>query len=461
MATDTASRLWKRYGKAVIAAAVLLIFSLLLSIVLYLASPDRRDYVTATVSLNYDGVNSGLDPFKSALNLSSFIDEELVSEALGNLGLLEKHDVAEVMENLSISGNTSIDTIDAIVNDTSSGVSLSKSDAPTGYHPSTFTVRLWRNFDRSISARKMRALLNEITRLLSERFNAAYSRSFSSEIIGSLVTNVTHEYLHRLEVDRDIITAIRTYADALYEKYPYFSYEGSNYQTISRKCSNLIDDKVVKVESNITINGLTNRAAWIEENYEYNLLILGYDLDTLNTNLENIEKQITDFEVDSLIYMSSGDSIVKVESRSKETYEELVSRRLEIKSDIAALNSQIEYNTQRLEKIRQSSASAAMHNELRNDFEIIENKTAEISEEFNSLMQAQNEVLTKDMITVTKAKSNFRSLFSVSFIVFAAKRTLIVCLPVVGIAILVSASKKDKKAKKKKETLPDSAQAVS
>ena len=459
MATGTASKLWKHYGKTVIAAAVLLILSLVVSTVLYLVSPDRRDYVTSTVSLNYDGVNSGLDPFRSALDLSSFVDEELVSEALGTLGLLERCDVADVMANLSISGNTSIDTIEAIVNDTSSGVSLSKSDTPTGYHPSSFTVRLWRNFDRSISAKKMRALLNEITRLLSERFVAAYSRSFSSNVVGSLVTNVTHEYLHRLEVDRDIIVAIRNYADFLSEKYPYFSYEGSNYQTIVRKCSNLIDDKVVKVESNITINGLTNRAAWIEENYEYNLLILGYDLATLTTDLENVEKQITDFEVDSLIYMSSGDSIVKVESRSKETYEELVSRRLEIKSEIASLNSQIEYNNQRLEKIRQSSASTAMHNELKNDFEIIENKTAEISEEFNGLMKAQNEIQTRDMVRVTKAESRFRSLFSLSFILFAAKRTVIICLPFVGIAILVSTAKKSKKAKKKKETLPDNAPA--
>ncbi|MBO7376197.1 MAG: hypothetical protein J6V01_03740 [Clostridia bacterium] len=441
---------------AVIAAAAVLVFCFILSVALFYSGPTR-DYATASLTLNYDGINNGLDPYRQALNLSSFVTEDLVAEALGNLDMRDKYKAEDVLNNLTLSGNTSNNTVERILNETSSGVTTSKPDSTTGYHPSTFTVRLWRDFDKGISARKLRALLGEIVRLLSEKFVKTYSRTLDSSLLGGLVSNTTHEYLHRLEVDCDVIDSIYSYSSFLAETYPYYSYEGSNYQTIAKKCSNLITDKADRMRSSITVNGLTNNAAWMPDYYRYNILLLGYTLDTLNVDLKTVEDQIAAFELDSSIYMSSGDSVIKVESKSKETYESLVERRLSINSEIASVTSDIEYFTQRLQKLQTSNSSTELYAALRSDFETLESKIAEISSEFNKMMEAQNAELAGDMVTVSDVKTHFRSVFSLSFIVFAAKRSLIVCLPIIAVLLIFGKPVR----KKKKITADESVEPVS
>jgi len=431
------------------ASALIIAIAIIVSAVAFLSTP-AKDRVYSKVTLSYDGVSSGLDPFKNPLNLFSFVSDDLVGEALGNLGMRDKYDIANVMACLSVSGESSDSTINTILKGSLSDVSVSKADSRTGYYPSTYRITLQRDFDKRISASKMRALLDEITRLLCEKFKQTYSRLHKSEVLDSLVSETTHEYVHRLDVDCDRLRSIQAYADELAEKYPNFSNGNMNYLTVSRKCSDLLSDKAAQIRSFITTNGLTNNTAWLPDYYEYSILMLRYRLTALQSALTSIDGQISSFEVDSTVYLGSSDSVVKVESRSKETYQELVSRRIEIKNEISTSEARIESYTQLLDKIRKSAGSETLAASLRADFEIIENKTDEIAGEFAELLNAQNGILIEGMITAAAAKTEFRTLFSAEFVSYLAKRLLITVTAVAAAGFLVSAFGDKKKKKKKK-----------
>ena len=150
-----------------------------------------------------------------------------------------------------------------------------------------------------------------------------------------------YDYLQQLEIMEEVMQQQSRYALEVDDLLPHFSKDGQGFNDISVRMNSLIDNDVVNLNATITINALTHDIARLITQYQFEIRDLSNNLEKKTEQLERLNKLIDSYEKNEVIYLSTSDTLTKIDGNSSETYDQLVKARKSVSDDITEIESKI------------------------------------------------------------------------------------------------------------------------
>lgn len=406
-------------------------------------------YSYEVIQFDYDGASDGVDPNGNPFNPISFLDDSIIEGALADSGL--NYEVSKVKQYIVIENIVPENIVDeitsyvSVVGDNSSVRDITTSD----YHSVRYRFVLYRDLDKKISISNLNLLLTKIVDKYCDKFYSTYKKSFETESYTKLYRMENYDYIYQVEVFKSRINILRDISRSIYKKHDDFKSDSKTFNDIALRCDQLISNDVSRINNLITLNALSKDVDRLKEYYNYKIEILTYSRTKYTTDLTNITAQLDAYNKDSTVYVGSGENIVKVESNSNETYNELLSRQIEISNNIASINTEITENQRILDDLNNGVAGDAEYNLVRSYITKLGNDYDALEEVFESMLSEYNDkYITNGTISRTGFEFYSTSFFSTTFV----KRVILICTPIgigallaIEISFLASSVKKGKR----------------
>jgi len=315
------------------------IVGLILSAVLFFRDPGPT-YASATLVLTFDGAAEGIAPNGLTFDLQDLDCDDVLSEGLKVSGLDGVYTPEQIRPSLTVQGVYPDDMANQVTHyESLMDFETSRELTVGDYHPTTFNIKLTNTFDRSISREKLTELLEDITAAYRDYFSRVYAYGLDQS--GYIFELENYDYPQQLHIIEGYLASVSAYAQELYEKDPTFRFQGTGFNDISVRLNNLIDNSITQLSADLTINALTRDTDRMLNQYQYNILDLGTQREKKYQELNKLDQLIASYEKNEIIYVSTSDSLTKIDGNSSETYDALVDRRKEVADGITDLGKQI------------------------------------------------------------------------------------------------------------------------
>ncbi len=328
---------WLRNTLCVLIACGIL--GTILSAVLFLTNPDKT-YASASVQFSFDGAAKGLAPNGYPFGISAVASDEVLEKALKDAGMADRYTTEAVSGQIETSGVYPEDIVRQMMTyesllDFSANRELTLSD----YHPTLYTVKLYNGFDPKISKGDLEKLLNAIMDSYKAYFSEVYTAGKNSVSIAYNLAD--YDYPQQLTILTTTMEGAIIYADEMYEKEPALRLNGQGFNDISVRLHSLIDTDISKLSADITMNALTKNTSRLITQYDYEIRSLTNQLNKKNEQLAQLDTLIASYDKNEIIYLSTADSLTKIDGNSSETYDALVASRREVADEITTINNEI------------------------------------------------------------------------------------------------------------------------
>ena len=328
---------WLRNTLCVLIACGIL--GTILSAVLFLANPEKT-YAAANVQFSFDGAAQGTAPNGYSFGISAVSSDEVVEKALEDAGMADRYSAEAVQGQIETSGVYPEDIVRQMMNyesllDFSANRELTVSD----YHPTLYTVKLYNGFDEKISKGDLEKLLHAIMDSYKAYFSKVYTAGQNSVSIAYNLED--YDYPQQLTILTTTMEDAIRYADEMYEKEPALRLNGQGFNDISVRLHSLIDTDISKLSADITMNALTKNTSRLITQYDYEIRSLTNQLNKKNDQLTHLDALIASYDKNEIIYLSTADSLTKIDGNSSETYDALVASRREVADEITTINNEI------------------------------------------------------------------------------------------------------------------------
>ncbi len=294
----------------------------------------------ASMEFSFEGAASGIAPNGYAFDLSKVTSDEVLEAALKDAGMTDKYTVAQIREQMEVQGVYPEDIVEQMTSyESVLDFSANRTVMASTFHPTLYSIVLYNNFDKSISKDDLQKLLGCILSAYKDYFTRTYAAG--SNDIEMQATLKDYDYPQQLTILTHQIEESVTYAEEMYEKKPGLMIGGKGFNSIAVELTNLIDTDISKLSANITINALTKNPDRLIIQYNYEIRSLNNQLDKKNAQLERMDALIKSYDKNEIIYLSTTDSLTKIDGNSSETYDKLVTARKEVADEITTLKSNI------------------------------------------------------------------------------------------------------------------------
>lgn len=328
---------WLRNTLCVLIACGIL--GTILSAVLFLTNPQKT-YAAANVQFSFDGAAQGTAPNGYSFGISAVSSDEVVEKALEDAGMTDRYSAEAVQGQIETSGVYPEDIVRQMMNyesllDFSASRELTVSD----YHPTLYSVVLYNGFDPKISKGDLEKLLHAIMDSYKAYFSKVYTAGQNSVSIAYNLED--YDYPQQLTILTTTMEDAIAYADEMYEKEPALRLNGQGFNDISVRLHSLIDTDISKLSADITMNALTKNTSRLITQYDYEIRSLTNQLNKKNDQLTHLDALIASYDKNEIIYLSTADSLTKIDGNSSETYDTLVANRREVADEITTINNEI------------------------------------------------------------------------------------------------------------------------
>ena len=340
---------------SIVILAICAIIGLALTAVLFTRNPSPTA-ATATLQFTFDGAADGIAPNGSAFDISGIASNDVLSGALRTLSLDQTYKPEDLRLNLVAQGVFPEDMAAQVMNYESLLNFTANRELNVGdFHPTTFNIALYNGFDPSISQSSLEALMKAIMEEYQKYFAKTCANGLST---GMMIFDLDkYDYPQQLDIIQGRLNMMAQYAQEMYEKEPTFRYEGSGFNDISVRLNNLIDSDIARLNADLTMNALTRDTARLLTQYQYEIRDLSNQLEKQTQRLNKMDTLIASYEKNEIIYLSTTDSLTKIDGNSSETYDTLVADRKEVADGITEINSQIDTYQLKLSDLLKEDAS--------------------------------------------------------------------------------------------------------
>ena len=300
------------------------IVGLALTAILFFTKPSPT-YATATLVFTFDGAATGTAPNGTAFDVQDMTLDEVLSKGLQSASLEGTYTPEQIRPDLVISGVYPDDMAEQVMHyESLLNFTASRELTIGAYHPTTFNVALYNNFDKSLTKTQLSSLLKSILDAYRAYFSQVYA--FGLDTSATLFTLEDYDYPQQLQILEKRLTAMSDYALELYDLDPTFRLNGIGFNDISVRLNTLIDSNISRLNAELTINALTKDPARLLTQYQYEIRSLNNQLDKQTLELVKLDKLIASYEKDG---------------NSSETYDRLMGRRKDVADGITDINYQI------------------------------------------------------------------------------------------------------------------------
>lgn len=364
------------------------IAGLALTAAMFFGKPDST-YATATIEFTFDGAANGIAPNGSSFDLSEIGSDEVLTDALKAASLEGTYTPQQLRDSLVVRGVYPEDIAEQATNyESLLDFKTNRATTVGDYQATTYSVELHYDFDKAISRENLEALMQGIMTSYQAFFARRYANGFETRDL--LFDLEQYDYPQQLEIMQRYYEEMAGYAQELYEKEAVFRYKGSGFNDINVRLNTLITSDISRLNAELTMNALTRNVARLTTQYQYEIQDLEISLKKKAEQLERLDALIASYEKDDIIYVSTSESLTKIDGNSSETYDELVVQRKEIADSITQINSQITTLQLKLSDLLKddaaasavaTSASAQSASEEQSDEAAFAEEAAEMTEE--------------------------------------------------------------------------------
>ena len=328
---------WLR--RTIIVLVVCAIVGLALTAALFFGKPDKTT-ASANIQFTFEGAPAGLAPNGRPFNVSEIASDEVLTAALREAGLEGAYTPEQLRLCLTAKGVYPKDMTDQVTSYASLLHFTTSRSAELGdYHPTVFDVSLSSDFDKSISQDKLVALMQNILVAFRNRFAQVYANGLQTDSL--LFTLEQYDYPQQLEILQNHYGMISAYALEVYEWKPTFRWQGVGFNDISVRLNNLINSDIGRLNADLTMNALAKDTVRLLTRYQFEIRELSNQLQKQTEHLKKMDAIIDSYKKNGIIYLSTADTLTKIDGNTSATYDALIERRQEMADDIADINSRI------------------------------------------------------------------------------------------------------------------------
>ena len=449
---------------------VLIICGLLgtiLGAVLFFAEGNRT-YAVSSIQFAFEGSAEGKAPNGYPFDLSGFTTDEVLDAALEASGLTGVYTAEQLRENLTVTGVYP----EKIAEQMTKYVSLldtnaDNSAAVTDYHPTQYEVKLYNDFDKSISSGKMSELLGNILKAYRAYFAKTYAAGLDTT--NPIANLPDYDYAQQMEAISESVDQEIRYAEEVKELAKDFRLNNKGFGDIVTRYENLQSD-IDRLNATITLNAVSKDRTRLRKRYEMEIRELQIQLDSLTEELKQVEAQVNSYDKDGIIYVSANGELNRVGSSASDTYDRLVQTRKKVSDKIAETNAKITLIQARLDDMTGVAANekkagededaaaveqlnmrerAKLKSTVEEKISALTTKKDAILGDFAAMLDAYSAQEINDRtVSTTAVKYKAPSLISGAFIVKALKTAGPICAVgfMVCMVLLIRSRRKEEKA---------------
>lgn len=390
----------------IIAAVVVLMF--IIGVVMMLNTNISDSKITALVSFNYDGIESGLDPKGDTFDVNKIKSPSVIESALTELNMPLDY-VEKIRMNISIQGimpNEDVDKITMYKNIYTEGGSAALSAVQSlldiGYYPTYYVITL-DYVNSGLDLTESKQVLDSILKNYQEYFFITYGYN---EALGNSVVAVDYteyDYPAAIDVFDDTLTTLNEYVRRLSNVSPDFrsGTTGYSFDDLRTTIETLRTVDLYSLSSYVVINNVTNDKTYLLTYYQYEIEQLKREQNIYQSELDSIANSIANYEKDTMLIL--GDGLENSEtsySLMSEKYDELIEQKISKQKELSKCKQQIEYYNDRIEAIDKNGGLSTDENK-----EETEIRLASLNERINNLIDIVNETTDEYYETVTFANA--------------------------------------------------------
>ena len=351
-----------------------------LAAVLFKTNPDKT-YASASIQFTFDGATDGLAPNKQAFRMEEIGTDEVLEAAIETAGLTGTVTPENIRSCLMIRGTYPADMAEQVMSyESLLSFTANRELTENDFHPTVFNLKLLNDFSPALSQSQLTGLMDGIL----GAYKAYFAERYSLNVDLSAVTFDldAYDYPQQLEILAQSMTQLGRYAQELYTLYPNFVYNGTGFNDISVRMTNLAETEVAKLNASITMNALTKDVARLLTQYQYQIQDLNNQLTQQQERLKQLDALIASYDKNEIIYLSTTDSLTKIDGNSSETYDELIGSRKEVADQITAINTRItNYQLRISDLMKETENAKTAQTKAEEKAEELAEETVQLSEE--------------------------------------------------------------------------------
>ncbi len=427
----------------------------------------NRTYAGASIQFSFDGSAEGKAPNGYPFDVSGFLTDEVLNEALETSGLTGTYTAEQLRTNLTVTGIYPEKIAEQMTRYVSSlDANADNVAAVSDYHPTQYSVTLYNDFDKGISSKALTELLANILTAYRNYFAKTYSASL--EQANPIADLPDYDYAQQMEAIAESVSQQIRYAEEMKELAKDFRLNGKGFGDIVTRYENLQSD-INRLNATITMNAVSKDRTRLQKRYEMEIRELKIQLNSLTDELKQIEAQVNSYDKDGIIYVSANGALNRVGSSASDTYDKLVEIRKTVTDKIAETNAKISLTQARLDDMTgvaenekkadegEDAAAAEQLNAqeretLRNSVEdkiaaLVSKKDAIVGD-FGEMLEAYSaQEINEKTVSTTAIKYKTPSLISGGFVAKAMKTAGPICAVgfMVCMVLLIRSRKKEEK----------------
>ncbi len=381
--------------------------------------------VSTSVELIFDGASDGKDPNGTSYRFDRIVSAERLGYALEKAAVSTDCDISDIIPCITVSEsylseNFPKSTEFSTLLDNDAYVTIIN----YGFIATKYGFSINNSFDRSLGADELKSILSELIAKIRDDFCRDYSHKFNGEILDDYFDFSTYDYTQKVDILTDSVNQIEAVATYMNELVPEFSVNNVSFGEIVEQSNSLKSIFVNQLGINVNVNSICVSKSELISNYEYYIKSIDLSIEKYTKELAYISSVLASYERDDTLYISSGNSLTKIESNSGETYEALVSKKIELNFEIAEYNTRKNNYLQKIENLKNKSEENITAKDIDEDIEDIKERLSKLYEGLNSMLSAYNEqYVTNNSIVQSEFSVSRGLVFSVGFIVNAIKCT--------------------------------------
>ena len=302
----------------------------------------KDTYATADLLLTFDGAAEGKAPDGYTFDLDDLASDGLLEAALNAAGLTGTYTSDQLRTALVITGAYPKDIVAQTMNyDSLLNFTANRTLTIDQFHPTQFSVTLYNTFDEKISRADLTKLLESLLTQYQAHFAAVNVQGLPANDMLKLDLS-DYDYPQQLQILQLRLNLVSDYATELYEREPAFRYAGSSFNDVVARISGLLESDIGRLKATMTLNALTKDPERLSTQYEFELQDLSNRLARRQQQLAHLDELIAAYEKSEIIYISTADSLTKIDGNSSKTYDQLVSLRRDIAQGNTMMTSQID-----------------------------------------------------------------------------------------------------------------------
>ena len=329
--------LWRRVICVMCAA---LVIGVLFSVVLFFAkrSPAK---VYVTLQMSFNGAADGIAPNGYRFDVSELLSDEVLNNALKASSLDQVYSANEIRKCIVITGHYPEDIVQQTMSyDSLLDFTANRELTIDKFHPTQFTISLSDSTEEGMSREEMQKLLSNIVEEYKDYFSKVAVMGKPGET-GPLDLAV-YDYSQQLEIVEQRIQIMIDYASDLYDVEPSFRYNGSGFNDIKVRLNNLLVNDISRINAKLTLKALTKDPERLLTQYRYELRNINNQLGANEKVIALLDKMVDFYEKAEILYISTSETLTKIDGNSSETYDKLITTRRNLADSTTRLTSRKE-----------------------------------------------------------------------------------------------------------------------